>query len=88
MQDVVKRMLVRDPAKRATAKDVLRHEWVREDGVAGAWDGNGTFVDRWEGGGTFLCLWVAGGHDTFGGWVVKIWAGWHDALTHVRHSRV
>ncbi|KIY98461.1 calcium-dependent protein kinase [Monoraphidium neglectum] len=34
-KDVVRRMLVRNPTKRATAADVLRHEWVREGGVAG-----------------------------------------------------
>ncbi len=28
-------MLVRDPRKRATANEVLQHEWVREGGVAG-----------------------------------------------------
>jgi calcium-dependent protein kinase len=28
-------MLVRDPRKRATAADILKHEWVREGGVAG-----------------------------------------------------
>jgi calcium-dependent protein kinase len=33
-KDVVRRMLVRDPRKRATAADVLAHEWVREGGVA------------------------------------------------------
>lgn len=34
-KDVVRRMLVRDPRKRATAAEVLEHEWVREGGVAG-----------------------------------------------------
>ena len=34
-KDVVRRMLVRDPRKRATAEDVLGHEWVKEGGVAG-----------------------------------------------------
>jgi calcium-dependent protein kinase len=29
-------MLTRDPAKRATADEVLNHEWVRENGVAGS----------------------------------------------------
>lgn len=33
-KDVVRRMLVRDPRKRATATEVLAHEWVREGGVA------------------------------------------------------
>lgn len=28
-------MLVRDPRKRATAAEVLAHEWVKEGGVAG-----------------------------------------------------
>lgn len=28
-------MLVRDPRKRATAEEVLRHDWIRENGVAG-----------------------------------------------------
>lgn len=27
-------MLIRDPLKRATAEDVLAHEWMRENGVA------------------------------------------------------
>jgi hypothetical protein len=35
LQDVVRRMLVRDPTQRATAEEVLAHEWVRENGVAG-----------------------------------------------------
>ncbi|KAI8470620.1 MAG: kinase-like domain-containing protein [Monoraphidium minutum] len=34
-KDIVRRMLVRDPRKRATAAEVLAHEWVREGGVAG-----------------------------------------------------
>lgn len=34
-QDCVKRMLVRDPSKRATAAEVLAHEWIKENGVAG-----------------------------------------------------
>lgn len=34
MQDCVRRMLERDPSKRATASEVLKHEWVRENGVA------------------------------------------------------
>jgi len=28
-------MLERDPSKRATATEVLNHEWVKENGVAG-----------------------------------------------------
>lgn len=28
-------MLVRDPSKRATAAEVLAHEWIKENGVAG-----------------------------------------------------
>jgi hypothetical protein len=28
-------MLVRDPSARATATDVLQHDWVKENGVAG-----------------------------------------------------
>lgn len=28
-------MLTRDPSARATATEVLNHEWVKEDGVAG-----------------------------------------------------
>ncbi|GFR46796.1 hypothetical protein Agub_g8428 [Astrephomene gubernaculifera] len=35
-KDVIRRMLERDPAKRATAAEVLSHEWVREDGTAAA----------------------------------------------------
>ena len=35
LQDCVRRMLTRDPSARATATDVLNHEWVKEDGVAG-----------------------------------------------------
>lgn len=27
-------MLVRDPTKRATASEVLAHDWIRENGVA------------------------------------------------------
>lgn len=33
-KDCVKRMLVMDPAKRATADEVLQHAWMRENGVA------------------------------------------------------
>ena len=36
LQDIVQRMLTRDPLKRATADEVLSHEWVRENGVAGS----------------------------------------------------
>eukprot|EP00803_Ostreobium_quekettii_P007401 evm.model.scf_390.4 EVM.evm.TU.scf_390.4 scf_390:79168-83187(+) len=32
-KDAVRRMLVQDPRSRATAEDILCHEWVREDGV-------------------------------------------------------
>jgi serine/threonine protein kinase len=35
LQDCVKRMLVRDPSKRATAAVVLAHDWIKENGVAG-----------------------------------------------------
>lgn len=35
VQDCVRRMLVRDPSARATATDVLKHDWVKENGVAG-----------------------------------------------------
>jgi calcium-dependent protein kinase len=27
-------MLVRDPKRRATATEILKHEWMRENGVA------------------------------------------------------
>ena len=33
-KDCVRRMLVRDPRKRATATEVLAHEWMRENGAA------------------------------------------------------
>jgi serine/threonine protein kinase len=33
-KDCVKRMLVRDPTKRATVAEVLSHEWMRENGGA------------------------------------------------------
>lgn len=33
-KDCLKRMLLRDPKKRATAQDILLHDWVRPDGVA------------------------------------------------------
>ncbi|KAG5252980.1 calcium-dependent protein [Salix suchowensis] len=33
-KDLVRRMLVRDPKKRVTAHEVLRHPWVHDDGVA------------------------------------------------------
>ncbi len=33
-KDCVKRMLQREPAKRASASDILKHEWMRENGVA------------------------------------------------------
>jgi len=33
-QDCVKRMLVQDPRRRATADDILQHEWMKENGVA------------------------------------------------------
>lgn len=34
-KECVRRMLERDPSKRATATEVLNHEWVKENGVAG-----------------------------------------------------
>ncbi|GBF97666.1 calcium-dependent kinase [Raphidocelis subcapitata] len=33
-KDCVRRMLVRDPRRRATATEVLAHEWMRENGAA------------------------------------------------------
>jgi calcium-dependent protein kinase len=33
-KDCVKRMLVRDPRYRATAEEILNHDWMRENGVA------------------------------------------------------
>eukprot|EP00270_Netrium_digitus_P008843 TRINITY_DN2667_c0_g4_i1.p1 TRINITY_DN2667_c0_g4~~TRINITY_DN2667_c0_g4_i1.p1 ORF type:complete len:539 (-),score=141.46 TRINITY_DN2667_c0_g4_i1:288-1904(-) len=33
-KELLKRMLTYDPSKRITAAEILRHEWVREDGVA------------------------------------------------------
>ncbi|XP_050379584.1 calcium-dependent protein kinase 20 [Argentina anserina] len=33
-KDLVRRMLIRDPKKRITAHEVLRHPWVQVDGVA------------------------------------------------------
>mmetsp|Transcript_21427 Transcript_21427/g.55882 ORF Transcript_21427/g.55882 Transcript_21427/m.55882 type:complete len:529 (-) Transcript_21427:189-1775(-) len=33
-QDCIKRMLVQDPRKRATADEILQHEWMKENGVA------------------------------------------------------
>ncbi|KDP29499.1 hypothetical protein JCGZ_19338 [Jatropha curcas] len=33
-KDLVRRMLARDPRRRITAHEVLRHPWVQEDGVA------------------------------------------------------
>ncbi|KAE8715285.1 Calcium-dependent protein kinase 5 [Hibiscus syriacus] len=33
-KDLVKRMLVKDPKKRLTAYECLRHPWVQEDGIA------------------------------------------------------
>ena len=33
-KDVVKRVLVQDPAKRMTVEEILNHPWVREDGDA------------------------------------------------------
>lgn len=33
-KDVVKKLLVRDPAERATADEILQHEWMKENGVA------------------------------------------------------
>ncbi|EFJ45569.1 hypothetical protein VOLCADRAFT_82146 [Volvox carteri f. nagariensis] len=35
-KDVIRKMLERNPALRATASEVLEHEWVREDGTADA----------------------------------------------------
>eukprot|EP00879_Flechtneria_rotunda_P004051 GHRR01004294.1.p1 GENE.GHRR01004294.1~~GHRR01004294.1.p1 ORF type:complete len:279 (+),score=107.43 GHRR01004294.1:1153-1989(+) len=34
-KDCVRHMLVRDPSQRATAAEVLAHDWIRENGVAG-----------------------------------------------------
>lgn len=33
-KDVVRKLLVRDPDARATADDILQHEWMKENGVA------------------------------------------------------
>ncbi len=33
-KDCVRKMLCRDPAQRATALQVLKHDWMRENGVA------------------------------------------------------
>uniref|UniRef100_A0A7S0WKH2 Calcium-dependent protein kinase n=1 Tax=Chlamydomonas leiostraca TaxID=1034604 RepID=A0A7S0WKH2_9CHLO len=33
-KDCVRRMLVRDPKRRATANEILKHDWMRENGVA------------------------------------------------------
>nr|AAF21062.1 calcium-dependent protein kinase [Dunaliella tertiolecta] len=33
-KDCVKRMLQRDPKKRATANEIMQHDWMRENGVA------------------------------------------------------
>jgi hypothetical protein len=33
-KDCVRRMLVRDPRRRATATEILQHEWMREQGAA------------------------------------------------------
>ena len=33
-KDCVRRMLVRDPNKRATVTEILNHEWMRENGAA------------------------------------------------------
>uniref|UniRef100_A0A7S2QUP0 Calcium-dependent protein kinase n=1 Tax=Chlamydomonas chlamydogama TaxID=225041 RepID=A0A7S2QUP0_9CHLO len=33
-KDCVRRMLVRDPKRRATAQQILQHDWMRENGVA------------------------------------------------------
>jgi len=33
-QDCVKKMLVQDPRRRATADEILQHEWMKENGVA------------------------------------------------------
>jgi serine/threonine protein kinase len=33
-KDCVRRMLVRDPRRRATATEVLAHEWMRDNGAA------------------------------------------------------
>ncbi|KXZ41221.1 hypothetical protein GPECTOR_640g749 [Gonium pectorale] len=35
-KDVIRKMLERNPARRATAAEVLQHEWVRENGSAAA----------------------------------------------------
>eukprot|EP00798_Chlamydomonas_sp_ICE-L_P028848 gene28848-32036_t len=34
-KDCVRKLLVRDPKQRATAQAILKHEWMRENGVAG-----------------------------------------------------
>jgi calcium-dependent protein kinase len=33
-KDCVRRMLVRDPRRRATATEILQHEWMREQGAS------------------------------------------------------
>ncbi|GMH39496.1 hypothetical protein BSKO_07394 [Bryopsis sp. KO-2023] len=48
-KDVVKKMLVHDPSKRATADEVLQHEWMRENGVASDKPLGNTFLERIKG---------------------------------------
>lgn len=33
-KDCVRRMLVREPKRRATAQQIMQHEWMRENGCA------------------------------------------------------
>jgi calcium-dependent protein kinase len=48
-KDCVRRMLEKNPRKRATAKEILRHEWLKENGVASTAPLNNAVVDRIKG---------------------------------------
>eukprot|EP00210_Caulerpa_lentillifera_P002369 g2272.t2 len=45
-KDCVRRMLEKSPRRRATAKEILRHEWLRENGVASTEAISNGVVDR------------------------------------------
>lgn len=48
-KDCVRRMLDMNPRKRATAKEILRHEWLKENGVASTEAISNAVVDRIRG---------------------------------------
>ena len=48
-KDCIKRMLDMNPRRRATANEILKHDWLKENGVASTEAINNAVVDRIKG---------------------------------------